>query len=334
MLPSPVTLPKRRTFHRQDVASPLRHLVTLLLTRSRLTNLGVLLLASLSAVSLLFNLYAYSSSCATDQFELVGSELFATIPRDGGLRHLNHLIMVPGHAIWIGTDPERRLDEDDWILEPYQRGGNRVAAFYAHIEQGAELARNDSRSLLVFSGGQTRPKSTSTEAESYLRLAIAANLFDNTATPFQRATTENHALDSYQNLLFSVARFHEYTGRYPEKITVVGYGFKAARFVDLHRAAIRWPKNAFDYIGVDPNEDAGHDAQTGERQNGYLPYTQDLYGCHSVLLNKRRQRNVHKRFHSYYTSCPELQHLLDWCPDTTDATALQVFNGKLPWVRS
>lgn len=77
-------------------------------------------------------------------------------------------------------------------------------------------------------------------------------------------TTENHALDSFQNLLFSIARFHEYTGRYPEKITVVGYQMKRQRFVDLHRAAIRWPRDKFEYIGIDPEGEEGLAAQDGE----------------------------------------------------------------------
>jgi hypothetical protein len=40
---------------------------------------------------------------------------------------------------------------------------------------------------------------------------------------------EEYALDSYENLLFSIARFREVTGRWPEKITVIGYGMKQAR---------------------------------------------------------------------------------------------------------
>lgn len=102
-----------------------------------------------------------------------------------------------------------------------------------------------------------------TEGESYMRLAVAANVFQ-TSVPFIRATTEDHALDSFQNLLFSIARFHEYTGRYPTKITVVGYEFKRARFVDLHRAALRWPKDEFRYIGVDPDNEHNLAFEKGE----------------------------------------------------------------------
>jgi hypothetical protein len=111
--------------------------------------------------------------------------------------------------------------------------------------------------------GQTRPASTTTEAESYMRLALSADVF-RSATPFARVTTEDHALDSFQNLLFSIARFHEYTGDYPTKITVVGYEFKRARFTNLHRAALRWPKDKFHYIGVDPDSEHNVTAEQGE----------------------------------------------------------------------
>lgn len=93
-----------------------------------------------------------------------------------------------------------------------------------------------------------------------------ANVFQTRASgpPFPRATTEDHALDSFQNLLFSIARFREYTGRYPTKITVVGYEFKRSRFTNLHRAAIRWPRDRFYYIGVDPENEHAMNAQGGE----------------------------------------------------------------------
>ena len=101
------------------------------------------------------------------------------------------------------------------------------------------------------SRGQTRRTSTTTEAESYLRLALSSGLLSDNPNHVLRATTENYALDSYQNLLFSVARFHEYTGHYPRYITIIGYEMKRRRFEELHRAALRWPRSNFDYLGID-----------------------------------------------------------------------------------
>lgn len=77
-----------------------------------------------------------------------------------------------------------------------------------------------------------------------------------------RMTTESFALDSFENFLFSMARFREFTGKYPERITIVGYGMKANRFEELHAKAIRWPTKGFirgdkrfNYVGIDDQGD-------------------------------------------------------------------------------
>ncbi|KAJ7502837.1 hypothetical protein B0H11DRAFT_1711888 [Mycena galericulata] len=322
MLPKPVSTRTDR-----------RHGVTLrrsLLSRSRATNLAVLALASLTFVSFLFNiqLYYFSSSHSEADLPL---EALASVP--GDFQHtLKNLIIVPGHAIWKGSDPDLRMRLDEWAFQSYQSNteSGLLELFFQHISTAARLALEDPSSLVIFSGGQTRPSSTTTEGESYLRLALKANLFQ--SETFSRATSEGYALDSFQNLLFSIGRFYEYTGSYPEKITVVGYEMKRARFVELHRAAIRWPENRFNYIGIDMEGDNSQ-AQRGEvsrmllRQNGYLPYRSDLYGCHTYLADKRRQRNYAARYPPYYWSCPDLRPLLEWCPHVHT----QLFSEALPW---
>jgi hypothetical protein len=129
MLPSPVTFAKRRPF-RRNATSPRRNIIELLLSRTRVTNLGFLLLALGFLVSLLLNFYHLAQ---TYQHWGEYPGLLATISREKSIRGLTHLVVVPGHAIWKGTDPQLRLREDQWVLEPYQRGGGRVAAFFAHI---------------------------------------------------------------------------------------------------------------------------------------------------------------------------------------------------------
>ncbi|KAI0766845.1 hypothetical protein BD413DRAFT_141300 [Trametes elegans] len=340
MLPLPVSLSSVRRDHLRRHSGGSRHYRStrdILLTRARVTNLGFLLLAAFAAVSFLVNLAWYFSpqGDAYDGPYAHPRGIWATIERDRALEGVDHLIVVPGHAIWKGSTLEARFDEDQWVLEPYQRSGGRVAAFFKHILAAAELARQDEHSLLVFSGGQTRASSTTTEAESYMRLARVSDLLPPGAPAAVRATTEDYALDSYQNLLFSIARFHEYTGRYPARITVVGYEMKRRRFMELHRAALRWPEARFEYVGIDAEGDgdahSGGSAQQGELQNGYLPYTEDSYGCHGPLLAKRRARNPFLRFHPYYSSAPELGALLNWCPDRSQGGQTAVFAGPLPW---
>ncbi|KIK68925.1 hypothetical protein GYMLUDRAFT_236808 [Collybiopsis luxurians FD-317 M1] len=313
MLPEPVPYAKRRA------AFSNRRTLDQLWSRARITNLGVLLLVALAFISLLINFRLLAVSSVPH------SSIFSTLGRTGELADLDHLILVPGHAIWNGPSVDYRLDENMWTLEPYQRNGGRLEAFYQHIAHAARLSLQDKHSLLVFSGGQTHRATTTTEAESYLRLALQSDLLPH---DFARVTTENYALDSFQNLLFSIARFHEYTGVYPATITVVGYEMKRKRFTDLHRVAIRWPMHQFEYIGIDSDDVAeAIVARDGENAFGYIPYAKDLYGCHSELLRKRRSRNPHSRFHPYHTSSSEISTLMEWCP--TDADTL--YNGILPW---
>ncbi|KAG0704738.1 hypothetical protein DFH29DRAFT_910719 [Suillus ampliporus] len=297
MLPSPVSSNRRGTSQhlRSFSTSDLKRALSLLRVRSRFTNLSILILAGCFCISFLYNLaFIFSPSPSSLAAYTPPQSILSTIARNSTLENLTHLVIVPGHAIWTGTQSDQVLDEDRWTLEEYQRGGGsyRISAFVEHIRRGVEITLKDDTSLLIFSGGQTRLQSTTTEAESYMRLATTLGLFhpDSEQTHhesyFPRATTETYALDSYQNFLFSLARFHEVTGRYPLQVTIIGYEMKRRRFEELHR----------------------------EVNNGYTPYKADLYGCHDFLLAKRRARNPFLRFHP-------------WCPDD----ARMVYDGPLPW---
>lgn len=130
-LPSPVL--SRRPFRRESKRTLS---VDVLLSRSRITNLAVVLLAGITALSLLVNLSYWLSSPSSSHARPSGKSISATIARPRALQGLSHLVIVPGHAIWEGTDASARLDEDNWVLEPYQRDGGRVDAFFQHITRG------------------------------------------------------------------------------------------------------------------------------------------------------------------------------------------------------
>lgn len=137
MLPTHVSSQQRRSFTRNSIGH--RRTIDLLLARARVTNLGFLLLVSFAALSFLYNLSFYFSSPHSTTQKLDGnshnppSSILSTISHD---QTLQNLIIVPGHGIWKGGNPEQRLNEDEWILEPYQKGGTRVSAFFSHISQG------------------------------------------------------------------------------------------------------------------------------------------------------------------------------------------------------
>ncbi|KAJ3824638.1 hypothetical protein F5880DRAFT_1623124 [Lentinula raphanica] len=321
MLPLPVSYPQQK-FSYGKIAIRDGTLLNVLRSRARVTNLGLIILSIVAFFSLLLNVNIWIDT-APD----LPRSILSTLKGDRIVENLDHLIIVPGHAIWNGASAEQRLDEDLWTLEPYQRNSGRVEAFYQHIAHATQLSLQDEHALVVFSGGQTRRDTTTTEAESYMRLAMQANLLPR---DFTRATTDNYALDSHQNLLFSIARFHEFTGVYPARITVVGYEMKRKRFTDLHRTAVRWSRSRFEYIGIDSNDSPSESktAQEGELKT-YIETSKDMYHCHSQLLQKRRNRNHHRRFHPYHVSSPELSDLMEWCP----SEGSMLYNGLLPWTQ-
>lgn len=143
ILPIPVSFSGSRRQYRIRSDSRSRSHFTkfdALLTRARVTNLGLLLLASFAALSFLVNLRYFLFSSAGQSHNSFPAHapygILETLSRDKSLLGLSHLVMVPGHAIWEGSNPEDILNEDKWILEAYQKGGGRVAAFVKHIETG------------------------------------------------------------------------------------------------------------------------------------------------------------------------------------------------------
>lgn len=140
---------------------------------------------------------------------------------------------------------------------------------------------------------------------------------------------EEFARDSYENLLFSIARFKEYTSHYPTKITVVGFEFKKPRFTNLHRAVLNFPLDNFGYFGIDPPQLKDNPPTAGEAVNAGIPFTEDPHGCtNKILVGKRRERNPFRRTHPYTLSCPELYNLLTIC---SRDNAPESIYYNLPW---
>ena len=104
---------------------------------------------------------------------------------------------------------------------------------------------------------------------------------------FTRSATEEYALDSYQNLVFSIARFREVTGHYPSRITVVGYTMKRRRFEELHRAALRWPSldKRWNYVGIEI-EDENERQVALQGEVGLLLLRIDDMWIHTFLIGK------------------------------------------------
>jgi hypothetical protein len=246
-------------------------------------------------------------------------------------KDLENLIIVAGHAIYVADNFDDPIKDDNWFLQSFQKG---EPAFYIeHILNGVNLAVEDSKSLLVFSGGQTRfeagPKS---EALSYWMIADHFNWWYRTSVKL-RTTTEEFARDSFENLLFGICRFYEACGKYPTKVSVVSWAFKQKRF-NLHADAIRLDK--LDFRGVNNPQDL-ESAKIGE-EKAVKDFLADPYGTRenieqerdghnkliSYLGDKRYDRNPFNRQPHYKDSCKELKDLLEY-------TGTVQYIKPLPW---
>ncbi|KAF5101678.1 hypothetical protein D0Z00_000752 [Geotrichum galactomycetum] len=303
-----------------------------------LTALLLFVVGSIMLMSPLLNLASLSQNkdfalkLIYDNLESLAPVSLAGAPH----KKLTHLVLVPCHSVWIGdsaiTDPKHLGEHDsEWAIGPKSRFLlGRTKTLKEHIKAAADIARPDPKALLIFSGGQTSVSSGPlSESQSYWQLAkhLEELIIDTEGNSLEeRTVVEEYARDSFENLLFSLARFREYTGRYPTKITVVGYSFKEARFRELHRAAIKYPADRFHYVGIDPPDLDQAAAAQGERENAYLPFQADPFGCHDkVLQEKRILRNPYRRTPFYVFSAPEMFDLLAYCDKN-----LHVFK-KLPW---
>ena len=231
----------------------------------------------------------------------------------------SHMILVPGHAVWSGGgDP---YDPRTWFLKPFQV--NEPAFLIQHIQAGVELAAADRDSLLVISGGPTEMAAgRRSEALSYLELAVECRFWGH-SLPLERCVLEEYALDSFLNLLYGLCRFKEVAGSWPTRVTVAGWGFKARRFAELHRVALRW-ELPFEVIAV--NDPIELEIAAEREASTRLQWVADPYGGHAPLVEKRIARDHFHRVPPYASSCPEVAALLGHQGPSR-------FAGPLPWDR-
>jgi hypothetical protein len=215
---------------------------------------------------------------------------------------------------------ERITDDASWVLMPYQSGEG--AVFVQHIRQGVEAAHADPDALLLFSGGQTRYPQILSEAQSYFQVASAFDFWGHRDSVLPRTTTEEFALDSYQNCLYGIARFAECTGRLPMRLTIISWEFKRQRFALHVERTLRWTREWL-FLGVGSPEDLPESALMEEMT--LKLFKADMSGHGAVLGKKKAKRNPFGRVHGYPLSVPSMARMLEW----TGATPVPV--DAVPW---
>ena len=101
------------------------------------------------------------------------------------------------------------VENDDLVHSICACYAGEAQSFVDHIRLGVQEAAEDPTALLLFSGGQTRQEAgPRSEGLSYWIVAEAAKWFG-TEDVRKRTFTEEHARDSFENLLFSLCRYYQ-----------------------------------------------------------------------------------------------------------------------------
>ncbi|KAJ4359551.1 uncharacterized protein N0V89_000106 [Didymosphaeria variabile] len=270
-------------------------------------------------------------------------------PRD--YTGFDNLIIVCCHAIFHPNASSADFplfspyDEKNWHLAPFQKPNpdtgkpGEQETFVAHALAGINVLLSEwspdfpQSTLLVMSGGPTKRSLTPlSEARSYYHAALAQELAQGNLGGGRvhqlfskgRILLEEHATDSFQNLLFSVLLFRRITGRYPKQVRIITHAFKARRFLDLHAPAIRWPSNSIQVQGIDPVMSGAEREETiqGEEKYGFAPWLEDPLGTGEVLASKRRNRGWDEQV---------AEQLVDGLEDTVKELLNGTVSNQLPW---
>ncbi|KAG9243262.1 DUF218 domain-containing protein [Calycina marina] len=210
-----------------------------------------------------------------------------------------HLILVCCHAVYTGG-PTKGIDEKEWLIAPFMKG--EIPVFRQHCKEALSLlcCNPAPDSIIVFSGGPTRREVPLSEAASYLALCCDNDFWK--MLPEERKDSillEEHALDSFSNLVLGVVRYWKEVGTWPERITIISQGFKQSRFLELHVKAMRWPISRVVFTGATPwsvgkwegDKKRVDEIVMSEYLNGFLPWFEDPLGIGAVLQSKRQSRN-------------------------------------------
>lgn len=226
---------------------------------------------------------------------------------------IDTLVVVCCHAIFLPDASSASfplnspLDEKNWHLASFQKSNPQTGkpgeheTFVGHVLAGLAVASLAKNTLLVLSGGATKMSlTTKSESKSYFDAALAHELAQGhlgggrAQALFSkgRLLLEEHATDSFQNLLFSILLYRQTTRAYPKQIRIITHAFKAKRFLDLHGPAIKWPSNRVQVQGIDPIMSRQELDETirGEEEFGYLPWVEDPLGTGEALNRKRQGR--------------------------------------------
>ena len=256
--------------------------------------------------------------------------LFWMIQCGTNLEYLTDLIVVAGHSEYIDGHFEDCRNISHWglpkRLNTTHQQRKYVSGLLSHIDKGIDLTISNENALLIFSG-RRRMQLRISEGALYFNIANHCNYFKNKLKSIQiRTFTEDYALDSFQNLLFSICRFHEITNNYPTNIKVISWSFKKYRFINMHRKALKYDVNNFHFFGINGDYDVMLEDYT--RENIAIDrFINDLYGCGPEVKQTRIKKNLFNSTIPYPHQCLEIKQLFSICQDGFNDALVDV-----PWI--
>lgn len=99
---------------------------------------------------------------------------------------------------------------------------------------------------------------------------------------------EERALDSYQNILFSIIHFWRAHAHWPARLTIVSHAFKRRRLAGAHCAALSFPADRVAFVGINP---PGVPAVVESEERAVDEWLRDPCGQSDGLKGKRVRRN-------------------------------------------
>lgn len=226
-------------------------------------------------------------------------------------KDLTRAVIVPGHAVYVGTEEPHAKRSVNWLgTFPGYRGDDEARCYAEHIEAGVIAADDLAGTLLVFSGGQTRevagPRS---EGQSYWLLSDQCSWFGRSRAK-QVAVAEEFARDSFENLLFGICRFRQCVGHNPAEVAVYGFAFKSDRYRFHADTIMEHPELGcgdfeFTYVPVNDPPDYVLEGAKGSRQGEketLAAFKKCPLGDHEDLLAKRLARDPFLRGIPYPTA--------------------------------
>lgn len=222
--------------------------------------------------------------------------------------NINTLIMCPGHGVNI--DPSRPQCYSSW-RGLYDYPGE-ASLLLEHNKVAVAMAAAQSNSLLIYSGGATSSEAgDQSEALSYMDVAAHAGWWG-CIDVANRAHAEDFALDSLYNMVFSIGEYARRLGKYPERFIVVGWKFKAERYL-MHARAITWCRE-FIYVGINnpPEADGSLAAAiSGERQKRQALIRDPFLKAHKWEL-QRESRNIYCHEEPYSEDVPAMAPFINF----------------------